>query len=117
MQGFCVNCGRMVEMMDVVTVRLSNHSFIHRGSCSEKGCGGIVWVKIYDQDILIDEVGHKFPKEIFVDEQTPKRFLNEHVGQKLIFKDKVVETTSKTGKILTVFDLKEEKGKDDEESK
>lgn len=108
MEGYCQNCFEIVEMINVETVKMPNLSFIHRGFCSKPKCDGVIFVKIYDQDVILADTGLKYPKEIFVGEKTPKRLLVDEVGQTIIKKDEVIKTTPKDGQIKTVFDIKKE---------
>ena len=109
MNGYCQNCSMIVEMNSVETIKLQNQSFIHRGYCSIPKCDGVIFVKIYDQEVIIVDSGLKYPKEVFVGEKTPKRLVIDEVGQTIITKDEVIKTTPKDGKITTVFDIKNEK--------
>lgn len=104
----------MVEMSNVETIKMPNQSFVHRGICTTPKCGGIIFVKIYDQDVIIVYDGLKYPKEVFVGEKTPKRLVIDEAGQTIIKKDELIKTTPKDGKIKTVFDVKQEKESKDE---
>lgn len=101
-----------VEMNNVETVKMPNQGFIQRGICNQ--CDGLIFVKVYDQDLIITDGGHKYPKEIFVGSKTPKRLLIDKVGQTIIKKGEVTTTTPKDGKIVTVFDVKKERESKDE---
>ena len=108
MEGYCQHCFMTVEMKDVETVKMPNQAFIHRGLCSQPKCDGVIFVKIYDQDLILTDNGHKCPKDVFVGSSTPKRLLIDEVGQTIIKKGEVINTTPKDGKIVTVFDVKKE---------
>ena len=114
MEGYCQNCFKIVEMKDVETVKIPNQAFIHRGFCSQPKCDGVIFVKIYDQDVILADSGLKYPKEVFVGLRTPKRLLIDEVGQTIIKKGEVINTTPKDGKITTVFDVKKERESKDE---
>jgi hypothetical protein len=105
--GYCSRCQKIVRLIDIQTIRLPNLNYVHRGRCAEKGCENLIFKKIYDGDLIIDEVGHRYPKQVFVGESTPKKILNDRRGQKLIYKDKIVETTPESGKIITIEDIKQ----------
>ncbi len=109
MEGYCQNCFEIVEMINVETVKMPNQSFIHRGFCSKPKCDGVIFVKIYDQDVILADTGLKYPKEVFVGVTTPKRLLIDEVGQTIINKDEVIKKPSKDGNIKTVFDVKNER--------
>lgn len=117
MNGYCQNCFMIVEMVNVETVKLPNQSFIHRGYCTTPKCDGIIFVKIYDHEVIIVDNGLKYPKEVFVGEKTPKRLVIDEAGQTIFKKDEVIQTTPKEGKVVTVFDIKNEKEKADENIK
>ncbi len=109
MQGYCQNCQKIVEVNDVVTVRLPNHSFIHRGICSNPQCQGVVFMKIHDYEILIDKAGRKCPAEVFAGPATPKRIINEPFGQKVITKEGVRQLDAGDKVLKTVAQLKKER--------
>lgn len=108
MMGYCQNCKTQVEVTDLVTVRLPNRSFIHKGLCANSKCHGIIFIKIHDQDIIIDEAGHKCPKEVYTGQGTPKRISREAFGQKIFTKEGITDTAPEVGVIKTVYDLKKE---------
>lgn len=108
MQGYCQNCQKIVEVNDVVTIRLPNRSFVHRGTCSNPKCLGVIFVKIPDHEILIDQSGHKCPVEVFAGPATPKRIVNESFGQKVITKEGVRQFDAGDRIFKTVAQIKKE---------
>ena len=116
MEGYCQNCFKIVDMKNISTVKLPNQSFIHRGLCTQPKCDGVVFVKIQDQDLILAGTGHKYPKEIFAADETPKRLLIDAAGQTIIKKDGEIKIKSKDGKIKTVFEVKKESENKNEKS-
>lgn len=109
MTGYCQNCRKIVEIDEVSTVRLPNMSFIHRGLCAAAACRGVVFVKIPDHEIIIDEAGHKCPAEVHAGPATPKKLVSGIFGQKVISKTGVVDTAKDIiKKNKTVSELKKE---------
>lgn len=117
MNGYCQNCFMIVEMSNVETVKMPNQSFIQRGYCTTPKCDGVIFVKIYDHELIIVDSGLKYPKEVFVGEKTPKRLVIDEVGQTIFIKDEVIKTIPKDGKITTVFDIKKERENKNEDIK
>lgn len=106
-QGYCQDCGKMVEMFHVETVQLSNLVFVHTGKCS---CSGRIYKSISDENIIINKRGHKYPKTVYQGKRTPRRLIEDHNGQTIINNGKTIKTKSKEGAIETVQELKK-KGK------
>lgn len=112
MRGFCQKCTVTKEISGIETIRLPNLSYINKGTCPD--CGGPIYVKLYDKDILISRSGFKAPKEIYVSENTPARIQKIQIGQTLIQADKTVELKPKEGtKIQTVHDVIQQEGMTD----
>lgn len=85
MNGYCQNCLKMVDVVDPTTIQMPNRSFIHRGNCSQ--CSSVILVKIHDHEILIDNVGHRCPAEMFAGAKTPNRILKIPLGQTIHYKN------------------------------
>jgi len=106
MQGYCQSCLKMMVVDEVKTLRLPNMTFIHRGVCST--CRGVIFVKIPDHEIIIDEAGHKTPMEVFVGPGTPKKLINRDLGQTVFQAGERLDSKIKTG-IVTVFEVIQKK--------
>lgn len=106
MQGYCQSCGQMVDMENVQTVRLPNLSFIQKGICIRKDCLGVIFKRIEDHEIIINAAGHKFPKEVYVGPETPKKLFEDN-GQTIFKANEIIRTKLKNDQIKTVKDIKE----------
>src|SRR3989338_389747 len=107
MQGYCQSCGQIVDMENVQTVRLPNLSFIQKGVCSRKDCLGVIFKLIEDHEIIINAAGHKFPREVYVGPETPRKLFEKDNGQTIFKANEIVRTKLNNDQIKTVKEVKE----------
>jgi hypothetical protein len=109
MLGYCQECKINVDVKtgDGQTIKLPNLNYVHKGKCPS--CGGPVFRKVQDKDLIVNASGHRFPKTVFVGPNTPKRLVEDENGQILITNaGQTYQTRVKDGQdIITLEDIKQ----------
>lgn len=77
MRGYCQDCKKLTEMSGIYTDRLPNGEFVNKGSCSV--CGGKIWKRIGDNEILVSPSGRRVPEKIYAEEIITKKIVRENI--------------------------------------
>lgn len=108
MMGYSVKHKRMVKMTDIQTIKMPDLSFLHRGKFTDKKGTHIICRRVYPTETIITDSGHHYPREVFVGPATPPKIYRDPVGQKIVIKEKHIETVKEDGSLKQKEELIEE---------
>lgn len=105
MQGYCMNCQKMVEMLNVSTVITRNRKYAYEGICSNKKC---------NSKVLKFVKGHELEPVAFnkhIREMVPKNFIiGADTPERLVKKIEKIEEAKEIHKQIEIKELELKKG-------